>query len=63
MCSGMYNQEYPIQTRGIFPSTPPGTARAILGDVLVSTLKKAWNSTETKGRWRGFKKCLRSLMN
>lgn len=24
MCSGMHNQEYPIQTRGIFPSTPQG---------------------------------------
>lgn len=24
MCSGMHNQEYPIQTRGTFPSTPQG---------------------------------------
>lgn len=32
MCSGMHNQEFSIQTRGILPSTPPGTAKAILGD-------------------------------
>lgn len=27
MCSGMHNQEYPIQTRAIFPSTPQGLPR------------------------------------
>lgn len=64
MCSGMHNQEYPTQTRGIPPSTPSRDCQGHSGRwLLVTTLKKDWNSTEMKGREIGFKKCLTSLMN
>lgn len=63
MCSGMHNQEYPIQTRAIFPSTPRDCQGHSGRWLLVTILKKDWNSTETKGRETEFKKCLTILMN
>lgn len=40
MCSGMHNQEYPIQTRAIFPSTPRDCQGHSGRWLLVTILKK-----------------------
>lgn len=48
MCSGMHNQEYPIPTRGIFPSTPQGLPRPFWEMTVSQHTKKSLEQLRNK---------------
>lgn len=48
MCSGMHSQEYPTQTRGIFPSTPQGLPRPFWEMTVSQQTKKSLEQHRNK---------------